>query len=172
MTGRIFQGFDQASQPIAKVRSMVRQATCTSNIGRCSSCDLESRQIQQRTRLIALFVGIGSWSRLNETNHQLALLRENLNNWSLLPADVSSWATIMRRSERVGATKQNCSDHTHPSISLNAVSRASAKLKRRLKLHTGTTSGALMHCSRLDSINLDSPSTLKSEIVASAHPCG
>jgi hypothetical protein len=113
MTRCIFQGFDQASQPIAKVRSMVRQATCRTNIGRCSSCDLEYRQIQQRTRLIALFVGIGSWSRLNETNHQLALLRENLNNWSLLPADVSSWATIKRRSERVGSTKQNYSDHTY-----------------------------------------------------------
>jgi hypothetical protein len=85
-------------------------ATCTKNIGRCSSCDLEYRQIQQRTRLIALFVEIGSWSWLNETNHHPALLRESLNDWSLLPADVSNGATIKRRSERVGSMKQNYSD--------------------------------------------------------------
>jgi hypothetical protein len=55
MIRRIFQGFDQASQPIAKVLSMVRHATCTDNIGRCSSFDLEYRQIQQLSvRIVGL----------------------------------------------------------------------------------------------------------------------
>jgi hypothetical protein len=49
---------------------------------------------------------------MNETNHHPALLRESLNDWSLLLADVSNGATIKRRSERVGSMKQNYSDHS------------------------------------------------------------
>jgi Ala-tRNA(Pro) deacylase len=41
-----------------------------------------------------LFAGLGGRSWLDETNRQSALLREKLNNWSLLLADVSNWATI------------------------------------------------------------------------------
>jgi hypothetical protein len=42
--------------------STVRYAKCSKESGRCSPCDLEHRQIGQRTRLKALFVGLGGWS--------------------------------------------------------------------------------------------------------------
>src|SRR5712671_6482321 len=44
--------------------------------------------------LTALFVVLGSWSWLGETNHQSALLGERLSNWSHLLAAVSHWATV------------------------------------------------------------------------------